>query len=376
MRGYRYETKDGIDTGEFKIVQYLAVGRQLLNDWPVLYEAADDKKGPTVILLSGTSYAPKSLHYHIEVEPQWYIQSSRKPSMLTQNFIEIRDPENREKLISVSGVQQKRKRHNNLQTIVKELISKIQAELNYWKELGEERKILLVANSYDDVEIVGAALQKFPQWKGRYRLLSQKDKKDEIWYPRSRVEQFAKEEADILVAPMLAISRGYNIMNKSGKGALFGTAFFLIRPYPVPNDLSYFVQILHGNLPLYFEEITKSNLTYAEAMRKIRKKSRGKFEDMYRKPDYWSILSDQERTVLAWFTFIPTWQLIGRLLRGGKDARVFYCDAKFKEKPNGKPSLLEFWEKIMVEGETDPLFASLYGPFLLSIANINKVGVF
>jgi hypothetical protein len=336
----------------------LAVGRQLLNDWPNLYEAADDKKGPTVIFLSGTSYAPKSLHYHIEVEPQWYIQSSRKPSLLTQNFIEIRDSENGEKLIPVSGVQQKGKRHNNLQTIVKELISKIQAELNYWKELGEERKVLLVVNSYDDVEIVGAALKQFPQWKGRYRLLSQKDKKDEIWYPRSRVEQFAKEEADILVAPMLAISRGYNIMDKSGKGALFGTAFFLIRPYPVPNDLS------------------KSNLTYAEAMRKIRKKSRGKFEDMYRKPDYWSILSGQERTVLAWFTFIPTWQLIGRLLRGGKDARVFYCDAKFKEKPNGKPSLLEFWEKIMAEGETDPLFASLYGPFLSSIVKINEVGVF
>lgn len=376
MLGYRYETKEGIDTGEFKIIQYMAVGRQLLNEWPSLYEAADGKKGPTVILLSGTSYAPESLHYHIEVEPQWFIQSSRNPSKLTQSFIEIRDPENGEKLISVSGVQLQGKRQSNLQAIVKELTLKIQAELNYWKELGEERKVLLVVNSYDDVDVVGAALSQFPQWKGRYRLLSQKDKKDKIWFPRSRVEQFAKEDADILVAPMLAISRGYNIMDKDGRGALFGSAFFLIRPYPVPNDLSYFVQILHGNLPLYFEEIVKNNLTYADAMRKIRKKSRGKFEDMYRKPDYWSILSDQERTVLAWFTFIPTWQLIGRLLRGGKDARVFYCDAKYIEKPNGKHSLLEYWEKIMSESEDDPLFENLYGPFSTSIGTINKVGVF
>ncbi|AWI11688.1 MAG: hypothetical protein WAW77_11395 [Caldibacillus thermoamylovorans] len=64
------------------------------------------------------------------------------------------------------------------------------------------------------------------------------------------MEHFAETEADILVAPILAISRGYNILDINGNGALFGSAFFLVRPYPVPNNLGYYVQILHGERSL------------------------------------------------------------------------------------------------------------------------------
>ena len=77
MLGYRYEVKDGEDLGTFKMIQYIAVGRELLVKWPFIYEQADEKKGPSVILLSGTSYAPESLHYHIDGEPEWFIESSR-----------------------------------------------------------------------------------------------------------------------------------------------------------------------------------------------------------------------------------------------------------------------------------------------------------
>lgn len=376
MLGYRYETKEGQETGDFKIVQYLAVGRQLMHEWATLYNRSDDKSGPGIIVLSGTSYAPKSFHYHLEIEPQWSLQSSRKLSNLTQYFLEIRNPERGEELISVSGVRNKGERQSNLRRIVQELSDKLERELSFWENSGEARKILLLVNSYEDVKVVGSALSMLLQWEGRYRLLSQKDQKDDIWFPRSKIEQFSEEEsADILVAPLLAISRGYNIMDKKGEGALFGSVFFLVRPYPVPNDLSYFIQILHGILPVYFNNIEKEGLTYAKAMRKLRKLSRGRFEDMYRSPDYWSLLSREEKTVLAWYTFIPLWQLIGRLMRGGKDARIFYCDAKFDYKPNGQDSMLEFWVKLMVDNESDPLFLSLYGPFADSIRDLKKEGV-
>lgn len=376
MLGYRYETKDGSNIGEFKILQYLAIGRQLLNHWANVYEFADDKKGPSIILLSGTSYAPKSLHYHLETEPQWYIKSSKSTSELKQFFIEIRDPTNGEKLVPVSGVKQGFQRDQNLKTIVQELSRKIESELNYWKDVGEYRRVLLVVNSYDDVKTVGDILERSQLWKGRYRLLSQNDQNDNIWFPRSQIEQFASEPEDLLVAPMLAISRGYNILDKNGIGALFGTAFFLIRPYPVPNNLSYFVQILHGSLPLYFKRVKDEGLKYAQAMRKIRSLSRRRFELMYQKPDFWSILDEKEKTILSWYTFIPTWQLMGRLLRGGKNARIYYCDAKFIDKGNASLSMLDYWAKLMSENEEDPLFASLYGPFMKSIKNIEKVGLY
>lgn len=376
MLGYRYETNDGTETGQFKIIQYIAVGRQLLNEWSSLYEIIDNNRGPAVTLLSGTSYAPKSLHYHLEVEPQWYIETTRELSKLKQQFIEIRDPENGEEKISVSGVVEREKRDRNLQKIVREISGKMENELFYWQSVGEDRKILLLTNSYNDVNIVGKVLNELTLWKGRYRLLSQQDQNDEVWFPRSRVEHFAETEADILVAPILAISRGYNILDINGNGALFGSAFFLIRPYPVPNNLGYYVQILHGTLPIYFQEIEDEGLHYAKAMRRLRKRSRGHFEYMYRKPDYWSVLTGKEKTVLAWYTFIPVWQVIGRLMRGGKNARIFYCDAKFNAKGNGQRSMLEYWEKIMIENENDPIFMSLYGPFVKSIQEMSKEEVF
>jgi len=376
MFGYRYETEESKETGQFKIIQYLAVGRELLTRWSTIYENADEKIGPAVVLLSGTSYAPKSLHYHLELEPNWYIQSSQTVSNLTQHFLEIRDSENNEEVINVSGVFDPTKRNTNLKKIVGYLSNKIELELEYWKSKGEERKVLLLTNSYDDVSVVGEALIEQPLWNGRYRLLSQNNKNDEIWFPRTNIERFVDTEADILVAPILSISRGYNILNKDRTGALFGSAFFLIRPYPVPNDLSYYVQILHGTLPIYLEEIQKEGLHYVEAMRKLRKRSRGHFEYLYEKADFWSLLSKKEKIVLSWYTFIPIWQTIGRLMRGGKDARIFYCDAKFMDKGNGNLSMIEYWSKMMSENEQDSIFLSLYEPFVNSIKQLRKVEIF
>ena len=292
-----------------------------------------------------------------------------------QNALIIRDSENSEKPIAVSGIKTLHKREENLKKSVLELESHIENELTYWESNGEPRRVLLVVNSYADVKVVGAALEGSDKWRNRFRLLSQENKKDEKWYPRTIIEKFHEVDADILVAPMLAISRGYNIMDKDGTGALFGSAYFLIRPYPVPNDLSYFVQVLHGNLPVFLDDIDKENLVYGDAMTKLRTKSRGLFEVMYRKPEFWSLLSEKERIVLAWYTFIPTWQLIGRLLRGGKNARIFYCDAKFHQTNNGTPSLLAYWEKLMINHE-NPLFNSLYGPFKNSIQEAMKEEVY
>lgn len=98
--------------------------------------------------------------------------------------------------------------------------------------------------------------------------------------------------------------------------------------------------------------------------------SSGKLESMYQKPDYWSLLSNDEREMMGWYTFVPVWQMIGRLLRGGRDARVFFCDAKFSAKQVDEPdglSMLEVWQTIMDKNRNDVLFQSLYGPFMEAI---------
>lgn len=367
MFGYRYNQQSGEHLGSIEIIQYLAIGKDLLFKWPTIFEGVDHRKGPSVILLSGTSYAPKSLHYHIEYEPTWFISSTRQTSKLEQSFLPVRNPNENEEVLKISGVMDEGRRKRYLRTMVVELQRKIEDELTYWRAKGKNRKVLLVVNSYDDVPIVGEALEATGKFSGRYRLLSRGDRKDERYFPRTLIEVFPEEGADILVVPLMSISRGYNIMKDNQ--AYFGSAFFLIRPYPVPNDLRYFIQVLHGSLPLYFSEITEEELSFVKAMRYLRKKGRGRFEEMYRRPDFWLNLEEEEREVLAWYTLIPVWQLIGRLLRHGSNARVFYCDGQFGIPSAGNKALLDYWQKVMSEMD-DAVFDNLYGPFKESIRKV------
>lgn len=51
------------------------------------------------------------------------------------------------------------------------------------------------------------------------------------------VETFYEKNADVLIAPLMAIQRGFNILDEIGN-ALLGSAFFMVRPYPPPHDLT------------------------------------------------------------------------------------------------------------------------------------------
>ncbi|MFS0555059.1 hypothetical protein [Brevibacillus sp. 179-C9.3 HS] len=372
MIGYKYDMKDGDVTGSFKLVEYAGVGRLLLHDWHRVYEDSDQKQGPALIFLSGTSYAPDSAHYHLNTGSKWILKADRVPSEIKMIFKPTLNSRH-DGFLEISGVRNEETRSSNLFEMVQQLKIDIQYELNHWKSMGSARRVLLVINSYDDVATVGRAFRGDHDWGGRYKILSRERNRESDQFPRSMIESFHKEKAEVLVVPLLSVGRGYNILDQNGE-ALFGSVFFLVRPYPIPNDMNYMVQTLHAYLPNYLERLMGQSIHYDKAMSKLRQISSAKFETMYKKPDFWSILSDSERLIMAWFTFVPIWQMIGRLLRGGKDARVFYCDLKFNAKPEGKPegmSMLDSWAAIMKKHKKDPLFESLYGPFIQGINSLN-----
>ena len=371
MIGYKYDLKDGETTGAFKLVEYTGVGRLLLHDWHCVYEDSDQKKGPAVIFLSGTSHAPESAHYHLNTGSKWLLKADRTSSKVQMIFKPILDVHHG-KFLEVSGVGDDEVRSSNLYQMVQQLKSDILYELKFWSSRGNPRRALLVVNSYDDVATVARAFRNDQRWSGRYKVLSRERSQEADHFPRTMIESFHKEKAEVLIVPLFSVGRGYNILDQNGE-SLFGSVFFLIRPYPIPNDMNYLVQVLHSYLPQYLQRITGQGIHYDKAVSKLRQISSGKFEAMYKKPDYWSFLNDSEREVMAWYTFIPIWQMIGRLLRGGKDARVFYCDSKFSAKPTGRPegmSMLDSWAAIMQKHKRDPLFMSLYGPFIEGINNI------
>jgi len=363
--GYRYEQPDKEKLGYFKLIKYSGIGRKLLFDWHHIYEHAFGIEGPAIIALSGTSLAPGSNHYHLEVEPKWIIKTKQHRPILIQKYLPVIN-HTTGKSVKISG-QPLNKRNQNFEKLLQGLKEYIQYERKYMQK--ENRRVLLVVNSYDDVVKVANLLETIPDLRDHYRYLTRTNESNKKSYSRFLIENFVEEKEEILIVPLMSVSRAYNILNRNGK-ALFGTIFFLVRPYPVPNDLSYMIQILHANYFLYLKDIHQENLTYGKAVKSLRKRSIRLIEYMYTKADFWSTLNTRERETLSWYIFIPIWQIIGRLIRGGSHARIFYCDGSFHSKDFDVPSLLEFWKDGMAKYKNNSIMDELYGPFIDSIKNL------
>ncbi|UOY92511.1 hypothetical protein MUG87_19200 [Ectobacillus sp. JY-23] len=365
LLGYRYEQAEDGGLGVFKLIEYSGIGRRLLYDWHSIYESAFGRKGPSVVLLSGTSLAPGSDHYNVEMQPQWLIRSQLPQSEIMQSYIPMFDRETHQK-ICISG-QGEQKRQENLRKITRYLENRLLSELNMLKKEG--RRILLVVNSYVDAQAVADTLEGMSSMRENYRVLKREGSGMRKEFSRSQIELFRRETEQILIVPLMSVGRGFNILDENG-GALFGSVFFLVRPYPVPNDFSYMIQTLHAALPSILERIERKNLRYAKAIKELRRQSMIQFEMMYKKADFWASLRAKEREALSWFIFIPVWQMIGRLLRGGRNARIFYCDGSFHQPAANVPSLLEYWKKKMKKHRKDEIFMAMYGPFVKSIDTI------
>src|SRR5699024_5353096 len=157
-----------------------------------------------------------SFHYHLESEPNWLITSTRQQSTIKQEVLETRNPDD-EELIYISGVNNKEYRQLNLVRMVQEMEPNIIRELTESKKKKECRRVLLIVNSYEDVALVGRALERSPRLKDNYRLLVRNQEGEEEAYSRIKIEQFKHEAEEILVAPLLSISRGFNIVDDQGK---------------------------------------------------------------------------------------------------------------------------------------------------------------
>lgn len=376
LLGYQLlEDEDGVI--RFKVIHYAGVGRDLLTHWHRLYEDADDRPGPCVLFLSGTSYAPGNRRFHLELHPDWILQADRKrPKVDVYDGKKYVDGE--EMPLAISGVSEDKKAEN-LHRLMLALEMDIERELERLQ--AEGRKILMVVNSYDQSQLVAEALeQSFPE-DVRFLVRDEKDYHSK-GYPRSLVERFHEEEARILVAPAMSIARGYNILKPRSAGgsatSLFGTVFFLIRMYPVPNDLRQMIQILHSYLPTFIQEIQSQKRWGAEGMMAITRQSTELLRQMILMPDFWAVLTEEEREVLAWYSLTIVWQVIGRLLRGGSNARVYFVDGKYferiKKKDRTIPSMIDTWRHIFKQRRSagDRVFEELYGPIIEGILNIHS----
>ncbi|MCM2422130.1 hypothetical protein [Streptomyces sp. RKAG293] len=363
--------KDGHRTGTLRFFRCAGVGRELLLNLPQLgADPGRGQAGPHVLLMSGTSWAGTSTRAHVlapvsaVLKPQSKALRSIRETVFRTEFLydaagqPIRlsgqDPDKREDVLRLMIDRLARPRGDGS-------TSPLQSELAQIPDQRRKRALLLVG-SYAEAKAAAAALDEIPRWHGRVRVLAADDAELETAIDgstpagspvssagavrRGDLASFADDpDAELLVAPLLAVERGHNILTTPQRPgeervAAFGTVFFMVRPHPRPNDLSLAIfaindwasRFVRGQLRSpegTFGDLVAETDGLDAAGSAFRTTARRVWRHVLSRPYIYSSLSDDEKTSFAWDQLVTIWQVIGRLVRGGVPARVVFVDAAF-----------------------------------------------
>ncbi len=361
--GMRLVVGGNTDSGVFYLNQSRGIGRWLLLNLSRLYQDQCGWVGPHVLLTSATSWLPGSTQFNLNCPPNAIL----KPAVPAAPDITLtyHPVMNRDKPVLISGGGSEGKKHNNLRMMVKGLAestpgtpSLIERELNYWAERDPQapRRVLLVVGSYTHSKVVLEALEAIPAFKGRVlRLVPDDDpiNDDDPHLHTRKVETLRDHSAEVLIAPLMAIQRGFNILDEQER-ALLGSVFFLVRPYPLPDDLSQHILAVNDWLMQHLEPDgrTLHESKTLGTLRSVRRDAMGQWRRRLQTRTFIGMDADIYTAFLR-DHFVPIWQTIGRLIRGGKDARAFFVDGAFAPS-EGERHLLRDWHAMLKDLRANP----------------------
>ncbi|WP_413162224.1 hypothetical protein ACL6C3_25130 [Capilliphycus salinus ALCB114379] len=408
----QYVRSQDLKSGDLRFFKCVGVGRWLLLHLHELF-GSDGILGPHVLLLSGTSWALKAPGYHLQVPVAGVLRSpDAELEAISKSHFEFTcfyDRENRP--ITISGTS-----GNGRAIALKELLNQLAQPggLGGPSRLENERKnlpqgrqrILLLVGSYEQAKLAQEYLENVRQdWKGQIRrLVPDDDEFESQWLEnnsslqRGLVSQFASTGAWILIAPLMAIERGHNILNEDDRAAI-GAVYFLVRPHPRPDDISYAIHSINRwAVEHYADQILlndgslEGRLTLEKTGKNFRDAAYKQWRYLLRLPMIYSTLPPEEREAVTWNQLVSIWQVIGRLIRGGSPARVFFCDAAFarrtalQDERGDEPltSLLVSIKQVLrpyfisglnpdITNLERELVQALYGPFYTAIENMGGI---
>ncbi|MDW8145208.1 MAG: hypothetical protein RMJ48_02745 [Roseiflexaceae bacterium] len=395
---------DASKPGELRFFRCMGIGRWILLNFPHLF-AGDGYAGPHTVLLSGSSWAGDSPGCHVHARVNGILRApSRECDAIAQSefhFLPIYDEEGRP--IRVSGARLPQ-RQQALKALIHGLAKP--GQLNGVSQLERVRdqlpegrkKLLLLVGSYDEARDAADYLRQFrPEWERHViHLVADDDEFESHWSTDSRLQrglvaQFGTSEAWILVAPLLAVERGHNILNDRDEAAI-GAAFFLVRPFPRPDDISYAIHAInrwavehYDNHQWYAQRLQTDHPSLAQMAEAFRSSAYAQWRRLLRTPLIYRTLDADDRRAITWTQLVTIWQVIGRLVRGGSPAKVFFCDAAFapktaamSEEPDApETSLLSSMRTVLrpyfsPDDQSVPesdriLVQALYGPFYTAL---------
>ncbi|KYC40194.1 hypothetical protein WA1_27015 [Scytonema hofmannii PCC 7110] len=413
--GFRYTRDRANKGGKLEYFRYVGVGRYLLLNFPTLF-AVDDWDGPHTVLISGTSYAPGSPAYHIREQPKVLLEPAARAAgdagigKSEFFFSPQRNPV--KEYIALSGLPPTARKKaagemvkaicykpGQAKSFLDELLETLEKkEQEDWEKWGNRKRLLLLTNSYDEAELVETILKPL-----YYRVENIDDiavlRRDNApaelrGIRRNQIRELKELPTRIVIAPLMALERGHNILNDR-RIAAFGAAVFLCRPMPVPDDWQTTVQQLNdwalqnaSNPSLYDALLTSGEpLTLTKVEDKFYQAAIAEMIELNCRGMSFKQLTPKERSVLCWTQLVSIWQVIGRLVRGGVPCIIHFLDTKFApqsaedEQDNEYTSLLvgilkELQNAVNPQGKSPwetTLATSLYGAFLNALKQTKKL---
>ena len=356
------------DEEDIILFRQFAFGRSLMKDLPYLRtDQHGNPAGPHVILLSGSSWAEGSYEYHVNRPVNYILEADAEKRVFLEKtrFFESGFLER----ISGAGDDQ---RMAQLRSVTQKAVDLIVRE--YERKAG---KILLVVNSYAQAlevqQTLETALRKANCSARTCRMIA-----DDIHAPsgdgtvrRGEVSRFAQMNADILIAPAMAIERGHNIVDEYGHSAL-SAVFFMVRPMAVPDDIQQKGSKLNGLVESHCKREPQESLFAYNA--RIRQFAARQWNKMSKTKAFGiAELSEDERKDVVATLFVLILQIFGRLARVTDVSRpaphVYFIDGAFRRRPEKAEDfdclseLGQYLEELMTQKESAEIAKTLYAPF-------------
>lgn len=373
--------------GSLRFFRCNGIGRWLLINLADLY-TDEHAHPPGVLLMSATSWAGTSPRYDLQVPVTGVLQAPPR-ELKGINASKFHYSPQRygttDRRIRISGTPQET-RPAALAAMVQQLAQIIDDGLGAQPSALEQQRddlppgrqrIMLLVGSYAECEQVEAALLRArPDWAGQVlRLIPDDASYTHQWaghtLARGSVAELRHTDAWLLIAPLLAVERGHNILNDERVAAL-GAAYFLVRPHPRPDDISYHVQDINRwgvdqirtGLPAGGPPTDPTH----ERAKVFMAAAGTRWRRALAHPLMLSRMDDDEQAAFMWTQLVTIWQVIGRLVRGGQKATVHFCDAAFD--PASDTSLLVGMHQVLTAAQAGKgirpqdveLATILYGP--------------
>lgn len=416
--GLMFERSNPESGGTLRLVHQLGVGRHLLLHMNRLL-ANSGQAGPHTVMLSGTSWAGGQ-----DAVGPYNVRTSASPKFDVQLPVAaiLRQPKEEVEAVArctfklgpvtneslaVSG-QPLEQRRANLVAMSRKLCSPQAGgsalELQWRKNMEnwgagmmEDRsRALIVTNNYADAmhcayncaevsgtrHLIYVLVQDASARNREAGTMSEGMTTPQggavIELPRSKVEKFGLAPAgSILFAPIQVISRGHNILNRSGKAAL-SSIYFLHRPHPRPDDMDaviaeanrFAMNVFDGHQPIpesatdalsrgKWLKITSRQLVNASMASRI---------------GFSQLDSDGQRR-FAWDLITLLWQTVGRGIRSGVPVHVHFVDSRFSPGAFAdrqedetesclKRCMTTLREAMNAGGSNAEIVEALYAPFL------------